>query len=78
MEEGPELGDAIGLFWGAIQAYPLPAVIALAVAALLTAMGLSGRRPKVGVMPRVRCDLEPGRSRLVSSGPLVLGRKGEA
>ena len=77
-KEGPEFGEAVGTLWSAIQAYPLPAVIALALAALLAAVGLSGKKPKIGVTPRVRCELEPGTSRLISSGPLVLGRKGDA
>ncbi len=76
---GPELGEIAGQLWGAIAAYPLPAVIAIAAAALLAALGLKGKpRLKAGAMPRVRCALEPGASRLRRSGPLVLGRKEDA
>lgn len=81
--DGPDPKEIAQLLWGAIVAYPLPAVIAVAVAGLLTVLGLR-RRPRKpnaksrsGGAPRVHCDLEAGPSRLVLSGPLVLGVKGD-
>ena len=79
--ERPGLADAVALLWGAISAYPLPAVIAVALASVFAGLGLRGGKPargRSGAMPRVGCELEPGASRLTASGPLVLGRKGDA
>lgn len=77
-DDGPGFGDAVETLRDAIAAYPLPAVIAVGIAALLAALGLTRRTPKIGVVPRVRADIEPGPSRLILKGPLVLGRKGDA
>ncbi len=74
----PGLGDSAGQLWSAIAAYPLPAVIAVALASLLAALGLRRKSPKMGAAPRVHCDLQPGPSRLVVKGALILGRKGDA
>ncbi|MGZ3298592.1 MAG: hypothetical protein ACXU8O_06230, partial [Asticcacaulis sp.] len=78
--DGPGLDEIIAILWNSIKAWPIPASIVLAIATLLTVLGLRSGRPRIrgGAAPRVRCELVPGPSRLVLSGPLVLGRREDA